>query len=227
MVPVAPGPRWSVRRGARRPRSAPCTPRGHEARPAGQVGLVGDVDEPAVRDEDRRRRLALHVGVLDADHSARREQPRRRSRSTSRIASSPSPPDHSARAGSWSRTSGATVSHASSGMYGGLATTTSTVPSSSAERVGDVAEPEVDAGARPGCAAAYANAVVVELDGVHRALRAPRGRPPARSRPSRCTRSTTTGCCDLQRVAASIAQPASTSVSGRGTNTPGPTARSR
>ena len=54
---------------------------------------------------------------------------------STRIASRPSAPENSARCGSWSRASGATDSHASSGTYGGLQTTTSTVPSRSSKAV--------------------------------------------------------------------------------------------
>lgn len=56
-------------------------------------------------------------------------------RSRTRIASSPSSPEKSAWCGSWSRASGATDSHASSGTYGGLHVTTSTVPARSSNAV--------------------------------------------------------------------------------------------
>ncbi len=52
-----------------------------------------------------------------------------------RIASRPSGPENNARCGSWSRASGATDSHASSGMYGGLQVITSTSPISSSKAV--------------------------------------------------------------------------------------------
>ena len=51
------------------------------------------------------------------------------------MASSPSSPENRARCGSWSRASGATDSQASRGMYGGLHTTTSTVPARSSKAV--------------------------------------------------------------------------------------------
>ena len=91
------------------------------------------------------------------------------------------------------------------------------------ERRGHVALAQVDAGAgqvarRPGVGAPRR----ARRRGP--APRAPRRRRPWRSRPSRCTGRPRPGA--RARGPASTAQPASSSVSGRGTKTPGPTASS-
>src|SRR5688500_16548024 len=48
---------------------------GREAGTAGEVGMVLDVGEPAVRADQCRQRAALLVGVLDAELPARLQQP--------------------------------------------------------------------------------------------------------------------------------------------------------
>ena len=113
-------------------------------------------------------------------------------------------------------------------MYGGLATTTSTVPSRSGNAVGHVALPQVDPGAgevahRPAVGA------LVELDGVHPGL-GHLGGDRQRDGTGPGAEVDDDGFAAAPRAtarAASTAQPASTSVSGRGTKTPGPTASSR
>ena len=79
---------------------------------------------------------------------------------------------------------------------------------------------------RRGCARPSAWRRLVELDGVHARRRAPRRRPPCAIAPEPVHRSTTHRARSQRRRACSIAQPASSSVSGRGTKTPGPTASS-
>ena len=201
-----------------------CQSRRQEARTAGQVGVVAHLAStgrrrrrPPAPTRPGRRRARRPTTPPGRSSSAAR-------RSRTRIASSPSSPENSARCGSWSRASGATDSQASSGMYGGLQITTSTVPARSSKAVGHVAEPQVDAGAGqvalgPGVGGR------VELDGVHPGAAAPRRRPPWRSRPSP-VHEVDHDRLRPARAACSIAQPASSSVSGRGTKTPGPTASS-
>ena len=145
------------------------------------------------------------------------------------MTSSPSsPPPHSASAGSCSRTSGSRIT-APGGMYGGLDTTTSTVPSRSGNA--SVASPsrrstlegrEVALG--PG------ERLGRQLDGARPAPAAPRRRPTRRSRRTRCRGRRRAGA---RRRARSARAPrratasTTTSVSGRGTKTPGPTSRVR
>ena len=88
-----------------------------------------------------------------------------------RTASRPSGPPYSAIAGSWSRTSGS-IGTASSGTYGGFDTTTDTVPSSSGQRVGEVAldeshRPAVGVDVPPGPGQRLGR----PLDGVHHGVR--------------------------------------------------------
>ena len=92
------------------------------------------------------------------------------------------------------------------------------------EGVGHVAVPQVDAGAGE---VALGPGVGAPRRARRRApgRRAPRRRPRGRSRPSRC-RGRPRPAARASRRTASIAQPASSSVSGRGTNTPGPTTSS-
>ena len=78
---------------------------GGEPRPAGEVGVVLDVGEPAVRADDGGQRAALLVGVLDAEPARRGAAAGRRRASIPRTTSSPSGPPHSASGGSWSATS--------------------------------------------------------------------------------------------------------------------------
>ena len=186
--------------------------------------MVAYVDPAAGRGEDGRRRAPLHVGVLEADHSPGPSSTAARCSST-RIASSPSAPENSARCGSWSRASGATDSQASSGMYGGLQVTTSTVPARSSNAVGHVALAQVDPGAGE---VAHRPTVrrLVELDRVHASAAGTSSAIALATAPDPVHRSTTTGAPSAHRRHCSIAQPASSSVSGRGTKTPGPTASS-
>ncbi len=147
--------------------------------------VVADVGPAAGRREDGRRGLALDVGVLDADHSAGPQQQRGRG--------APSDPDRvqpvvarrRARAcGSWSRASGATDSQASSGMYGGLQVTTSTVParSSNASAMSPCRRSTpVPARLRAAQACAGSSSSTACTG-----RRAPRRRSPWRPRPSRC-----------------------------------------
>ena len=94
------------------------------------------------------------------------------------------------------------------------------------ERVGHVALAQVDAGAGevargPGVGA------LVQLDGVDAGAGHLVGDGLRRSRRSRCTGRPRPGVGSRQRPPRSTAQPASSSVSGRGTKTPGPTAARR
>ena len=122
-------------------------------------------------------------------------------------------------------------------MYGGLATTTSTGPARSASHPGvgadGVTEPQVDpAGGRSAsmlrraqACAGGSSSTATTAGGRHLGGDRERDRPP-----SPVHRSTTSGRAAVgQRPApaSSIASPATTSVSGRGTKTPGPTASSR
>ena len=179
----------------------PCRPRpsshradgGDVAVPAGQVVVVGDVLPPAGAGE----------------HGAAPTSPCRSACSTTTV-----PPGRSSRRGDLlddphrvqpvgpgpqrerpgrGRAPPGRGSRRPTGMYGGLLTTTSTVPSSSGKASAMSPEPQVDAvepaqlRAGPG----------VRAPGRARrrapALPAPRWRPRARWRRSRCTRSTTTG----------------------------------
>ena len=111
----------------------------------------------------------------------------------------------------------------SSGMYGGLQTTTSTVAVEVGEGVGHVAVPQVDPG--PGQVARRPLVRrLAELDGVHLRPPAPRRHATARSPRSRCTGRPrrAPGRRPTTARARSTAQPASSSVSGRGHEHPGP-----
>ena len=108
-------------------------------------------------------------------------------------------------------------------MYGGLLTTTSTVPARSSKAVGEVAEPQVDAGAGQ-VDRRVAVGALVHLDRVHPRAGHLVGDAPSRWRPSRCRGRRPPARRDA--LACSTAQPASSSVSGRGTKTPGPTTSS-
>ena len=108
------------------------------------------------------------------------------------------------------------------GCTAGCATTTSTVPSRSANASAMSPSAQVDTRCRRGCAAAHSSAPA------RRARpRAPRAAGTSWATdsaiaPEPVHRSTTTGDSAGAARAASTAQPASSSVSGRGTNTPGP-----
>ena len=183
--------------------------------------VVADLRPPAALHEDLCRGLALHVGVLVPT-----QPPGRSSRaavdSSTRMASSPSSPDHSASAGSWSRASGATLAQASRGMYGGLQTTTSTGRPARGRR-----RPCHRAGGRRRCrrdCARPRHERRVQLDGVHLGAGdlvgdAQRDGAGARAQVDHHGAA-------VPRPARSIAQPASSSVSGRGRKTPGPTCSS-
>ena len=145
-----------------------------------------------------------------------------------RITASPSAPPKTAAAGSCA-TSGGT--RALRGTYGGLHRTRSTWPSSSASVAGSVASPATTVtGGSPACARA---------DALRRNQSSASG-----ACSTAYTRACGTSCATASAIAPeplhkstimralsffaiSTPQPASTSVSGRGTNTPGPTARSR
>ena len=162
--------------------------------------------------------------MLDADAVRRGAAARRRASTRTRIASRPSAPDHSAQCGSWSRASGATDSQASSGMYGGLQTTTSTVPARSSNGVGHVAEPQVDPGAGqvalgPGVGRR------VQLDGVHRARGHLVGDRPGDRAGAGARGRRRPGVSDRGRPARSPSRPAARSRAA-GTKTPGPTSSS-
>ena len=108
-------------------------------------------------------------------------------------------------------------------MYGGLLTTTSTVPARSSKAVPEVAQAQVDAGAgQVGASPSRGRARPSRRRA--RAPRGPRRRRPWRWHRSRCRGRRRRGA--RASTACSIAQPASSSVSGRGTKTPGPTASS-
>ena len=109
-------------------------------------------------------------------------------------------------------------------MYGGLAITRSTVPSSSGSAVGHVAEHAARRRCRPGCARPRRAA-----SGRARPRGPRRPAPPSAMAlaiaPDPVHRSTTTAGVPAGQLgrSRSIAQPVITSVSGRGTKTPGPT----
>ena len=125
--------------------------------------------------------------MLGADQAAGPQQPGGPAARATRIASSPSSPDHSARCGSWSRASGATDSQASSGMYGGLQVTTSTVPARSSNAVGQVTRAAGRRRCRRGCARPTAWARRVELDGVDPGASGTSSATALAIAPSRCT----------------------------------------
>src|SRR5690606_14914578 len=146
------------------------------------------------------------------------------------ITASPSGPANTASGGSWSATSGGTG--VPSGTYGGLQTTTATWPTRSPSAAGSVASAATTVtGRSPAAARAAAfrrNQTNAASDRSTATTRAAghRWAISNASAPLPLARSTTTG--SPGSVATSrLAQPASNSVSGRGTNTPGPTANSR
>ena len=206
---------------------------GDEPVEAGQVGVVAGLLPAALLGEHpvHRRRPA-------ARRARRRPgRPGRSSRlatcSTTRIASSPSAPENSAADGSYSPTSGGTT--APTGMYGGLLTTRSTVPSSSGSA--ELKSPGVQAdpagGMRcggGGSARCSARSTAGPAGRPRRrapAPAAPPGRWPARSRPIRCPDQRQPARRRPSRSAGRSPSPVMTSVSGRGTKTPGPTSSSR
>ena len=168
---------------------------GHE-RGRGRPGRGGRRRRPSrpARRAGRRRR-ALHVGVLDDDQPAGAQQPgappARRTAHARRARPSPAPQRQRAGRGRAPRGRGSTPS---GGMYGGLHTTTSTVPSRSAKRLGRVAR---GAGRRR-CPARLrarprAGRRRRQLDRVHLRRRAPRSRRASAIAPDPVHRSTTTG----------------------------------
>src|SRR5690242_2908388 len=157
---------------------------------------------------------------------------RRAVRSRARMASSPSVPLHSAAGGSYSLTSGST--YAPTGIYGGLLITRSTVPSRS-----------VSAPAKSPACTMTRPAMYGTLSAYLLTLRSAQARASG-SASTACTvalgtswpmasaiapdpvpRSVTSGSATSISPSRLMAQPLNTSVSGRGTNTPGPTSSSR
>ena len=204
----------------RRPRTATVV----RGRPARSAWSTTSAHSP-VRAQRARQRGALAVGVLHDEHPARAQQRARPGPATAAGSSGRRPSRRTARrCGSWSRTSGSTR-HGADGDVGRVAHHDVDLPLEVGRRR-VVASPSAHDRRRgrggPGCAAPS---------------RAPprpaRPRAPerghlvldgaGRSRPSRCTgrrpRLRRLRRCRVDR------EPGVTSVSGRGTKTPGPTAR--
>ena len=122
--------------------------------------------------------------------SAPTQPPGRSSRaavdSSTRMASSPSSPDHSARAGSWSRASGRDARPGLERDVRRVADHHVDAAVELREGVGHVAEPQVDTGRRRGCARPRRGRTGPARRRAP-ARRAPRRRRSARSRRSRCT----------------------------------------
>src|SRR5579875_1024806 len=196
-------------------------------------------DEPVPADRQRRSsaKIQYTAGPCCSPCSTATAPPprssRRAERSTVRTASSPSsPPPHRAVAGSYSPTSGGTQEPA--GMYGGLLITRSTAPSRAESAV---AKSPSCSRTRPAvCGAATATRPM--LRAAHRRASGSAStactRAPGTSwaiasaiAPDPVPRSATTGSATSIAASVSIAQPVMTSVSGRGTKTPGPTSSSR
>src|SRR5271166_5610872 len=147
------------------------------------------------------------------------------------MAFSPSEPLHSAAGGSYSLTSGSTK--APTGMYGGLLITRSTVPSSSPST--SLKSPACSM-TRPAVYGALSTYLLTLRSAQARAsgsastactLALGTSCPMARAiAPEPVPRSATTGSATSMSRSLAMAQPVITSVSGRGTNTPGPASKS-
>ncbi|TCN38353.1 hypothetical protein EV644_109138 [Kribbella orskensis] len=142
---------------------------------------------------------------------------------TTLISSKPSSPDHKANAGSWSRTSAVTDSQAVKGMYGGFEITASTFPFNSGRH------PSISPSCKVAPVPAKFRRAQTQASGDNStACTVLSGRSVATApaiAPEPLQRSTTSGASTP--TSRSRIHPTSTSVSGRGTNTPGPTASSR
>ena len=106
---------------------------GGEPGSAGQVRVVGDVGEPAVRAQQRRAPPSPCVSSCSMPSAPPGRSSAAARASTGRITARPSGPPKTASAGSCAATSGGTP--APSGTYGGLQSSTSTRPASSASRL--------------------------------------------------------------------------------------------
>ena len=209
---------------------------GHEPRPAGEISVVAYAAKSRARSPPGTETAPLPTSTAAPTLPARRRAPQQSSPAgrSSRAATRRPPdrvqpvvPGEQGQRGSWSRASGATERRPPGGCRAGWRS-----PGRLCRRARPGRPPcrhvQLDQGVGQ-VAPAYAAASGDDLDGVDVEPGSARWRSPWRSPRSPVHSSTTTGgapACERSSTQSSIAQPVITSVSGRGTNTPGPTSTS-